>query len=161
VRNAAAYGVFESSLAQVRWLDDVANTTMKELAQLKPSDRPWIIVSTDDVNRKEWFTNWRILRYYAPDADIWVANDKHDVALRVRRDQALETREAAQEDGVVRIPVPRGGRIVWLLENGGALHRALQGVQHLEARQRLFYTDLPADAQAFTAWNYEFVPTSN
>jgi hypothetical protein len=161
LKNAAIFGSFEASLDQIRWLDEVAATTMKELKQLAPADRPWIIVSTDDANRQDWFTNWRIIRYYAPDADIWVARDTHDVAYRFRRDRALETRSPAEQDQLVRIPTPRGGRVLWLIESGGALHRALQTTAQLGARERLLYTDIPSDAQAFTAWNYEFVPSSN
>jgi 4-amino-4-deoxy-L-arabinose transferase-like glycosyltransferase len=160
LKNAAAYGVFEASIGQVRWLDDMADSTIKELQQLKPDGRPWIVVSTDDADRQEWFTNWRIVRYYAPAADFWIATDKR-IAWRVQRDRLVESLGPAPEDeSIIRIPVPRGGRIIWLIENGGALHRGLKG-QQLVAGQRLFYTDVPADAKAFASWNYEFIPTSN
>ncbi|HEX4998524.1 MAG TPA: glycosyltransferase family 39 protein [Terriglobia bacterium] len=160
LKNGAAYGVFEASLGQVNWLDDINTTTMQELKQVTPGpERRWIIVSADDADRKEWFMNWRILRYYAPKADIWVATDQHQ-ALRVLRDRIVESREAG-EQGLVDIPAPRGGRIIWLIENGGALYRALQGERRLEGGPRLPYTDIPENGEPFSAWKYRFVPTSD
>jgi 4-amino-4-deoxy-L-arabinose transferase-like glycosyltransferase len=149
--NAAAYGALESSIARVQYVDEISRTTMKELKELTPANRPWVIVSTDDQNRKDWFINWRIVRYYVPDANIWVAADQQQV-LQVRRDRIVS------RPGSLDIPVPRGGRVIWLLEKGGALHQALIDGRHAESRQRLLYTDIPTDGPSFQAWGYTFSP---
>lgn len=149
--NAAAYGVKESSIFKVRYVNGIHRETMKELKELMPVDRPWVIVSTDDVNRKDWFMNWRIVRYYAPGTDIWVAADQKEV-LKVRRDR-IEHRT-----GNLDIPVPRGGRIIWLIENGGALQQSLIAGKHIEPLQQLSYTDIAKDGQPFQAWGYTFTP---
>src|SRR5262249_18725353 len=68
IKNAILFGSFETSLEQVRWLDDMTRITLREIQEFTPKDRPTIIVTTDDyVDR--WFVNWRIGRYYLPKRD--------------------------------------------------------------------------------------------
>ena len=57
------------------------------------------------------------------------------------------------------IPVPRGGRVIWLLERNGAFHQALlQSQPSLPGGTYLSYTDIDPQAQAFRVANYKFVP---
>jgi hypothetical protein len=139
----------------VRWLDDISRNTIAELHRFAVSDRPSVIVTTD-VNTNDWFMNWRIARYYFPHESIWVVDDHatQPVALRVMRDRVLESRAGA----VTTVPIPRGGRILWLLENGGAFQAAAKAVQTLSGGPDVFYTDVSPDSQPFTIGKYMFVP---
>src|SRR6185503_13381675 len=73
VRDAFAVATFESSLENTRWVDDVHWSSLKEIRDLTPADRKVVIVGQDVVQQSNWFLNWRIARYYLPDADIRVA----------------------------------------------------------------------------------------
>ena len=148
---AVEFSARESSYTKIRYLNNIHRPTMKELQQNTPTDRPWIIVSNDDVNRKDWFMNWRIVRYYLPRAQIWVAADQKTV-VKVQRDR-IEGGQAG-----LTIPVPRGGRVIWLLEVGGALYQSLLDGHHAVADGMLLYTDVANDAQPFQAWGYTFNP---
>jgi len=98
--------------------------------------------------------NWRIARFYAPSYEIFVMTDvqNNPPAMRVRREKVTGMTAA--------IPVPRGGRILWMLERDGAFHRALLQVQpNLPGGTYLSYTDVDAQTQPFRVMNFEFVPT--
>src|SRR5262245_40522442 len=47
IKNAMLFATFESSIGEVRWLDDITRTTLSEIEQFTPKDRPSIIVTTD------------------------------------------------------------------------------------------------------------------
>jgi 4-amino-4-deoxy-L-arabinose transferase-like glycosyltransferase len=157
-KNALIYGTFETSLDEVRWRDDISRVTLKEIRQLTPPDRPAIIVSSD-IHYRDWFVNWRIARYYFPSADFWVVADQQNppAAEHVRRDRrVLETRGGP----VPQIPVPRGGRVIWLLERGGPFDTALRQVHpELPRGTYVSYLDVPQDAESFRVLDFEFVPT--
>ncbi len=157
LRNAWAFGIFETSLGQLRWLDDINKTTLKEIREFTPPDRPALIVTTD-AHRQTWFMNWRIARYYLPDYDIWVVTDQKTprVAYHVRRDKTLETAHAGS---VAPVPAPKGGRILWLLERDGPFHKALSQVKTLTSGSQIVYSDLSPTETTFRVLEFEFVPT--
>ena len=150
-----AYATFETSIAQVRYFDDISKATLKELKEIVPHGAPWMIVTTD-VPDKTWFMNWRIVRYYAPDADIWVMAEQLNpkLAFHVRREKTVGT----QINDVYNVEVPKGGRIVWLLEPDGPFPRELEKIQPLQKLQHLFYTDVPLDAKPFRIFSFNFIP---
>jgi 4-amino-4-deoxy-L-arabinose transferase-like glycosyltransferase len=161
LKNAAAFATYESSLAMVRSMDDVADVTMKELRDATGSSlggRPWVIVTTNETPN-DWFMHWLLLRYYAPRANIWVAAEEltPKQAFLTRRGQTLETHTG----DTIKIPVPMGGRVVWILESGGAFERELLQTQHPESRRRIAITDIGPDAQPFRVRSFEFVPTQS
>src|SRR5262249_12419967 len=93
VKNALLFGTYESSIGMVRSLDDVARSSLKEIREFTPVDRPSIIVTTD-ANGDQWFLHWQIARYYLPRRDLWVLYNgaQQKRADHVRRDQRIETR---------------------------------------------------------------------
>jgi hypothetical protein len=156
VRDAAAFGTFETSLDSVRYVDDIARLTLREIKELTPVDRPAVIVTTD-VHRVEWFLNWRIARYYVPEQDIWVVTDQGAMrAEHIRRDRVLES--AAGDD--IQIPIPQSGRVLWVLEPGAPFQKELMTSHPIPSGQRVAYMDVPMDAAPFRVAGYQFVPVA-
>jgi hypothetical protein len=157
VKNAILFGSFETSLAQVRWLDDMTRTTLNEIADFTPKDRPAIIISTDAyVDR--WFVNWRIGRYYLPKQDFWIFSN-NAVPKRVehiRRDQVLEVEGVAP----LEIPIFREGRIIWLVEPDSAFHKEVGAVQKLSGGKYVFYSDITPESPSFMIDGVSIVPRS-
>jgi hypothetical protein len=154
-RDAAAFGTFETSLNSVRYVDDIARITLQELEQVTPDNRPVVIVTTD-VHRVEWFLNWRIARYYLPLHHFWIVTDQGTPprAEHIRGGHVLES-----VTGQVRVPVPRLGRILWLLEPGGSFHSELVHRGAVTVGRRVLYMDVGGEAAPFRVFDYEFVPT--
>jgi 4-amino-4-deoxy-L-arabinose transferase-like glycosyltransferase len=157
LKNIFVFGTFETSLPQLRFMDATAGRTLEDLDRFAPGDRPAIIV-TSDVYTANWFMNWRIARFYAPNYDIWVMKDLPDKpsVQRVRRNKTLDPTGPATE-----IPVPRGGRILWLLERDGPFHRALlKAKPDLPGGSYLSYTDVDVQTQPFQVLGFDFIPTN-
>ncbi len=156
VKNAMLYGTYESSLAMVRNMDEVTRTTLEEIKQFMPKDRPAIIISTDHYT-DHWFMNWRIGRYYVPDQDFWIlyTNLSTKRAERIRRDSVMDVRERPP----LRIPIFQEGRIIWVIEPDSAIHKQLAAVQHLIGGKYVFYSDITKDSPAFKLDDFEIVPS--
>ena len=156
VKNALLFGTFESSLGQVRWLDEITNATLNEIQQFTPKDRPSIIISTNTYTN-QWFMNWRIGRYYLPNHDFWILyNDlAKKRAEQVRRDAVVELREIEP----LRLPVFQEGRILWLIEPGSAIHKELAATQKLMGGKYVFYSDVTKDSSPFIIDDFEIVPS--
>jgi len=154
IKNAILFGSFEASLGQVRYLDETTGTTLREIENFAPKDRPWVIITTD-AYVDQWFMNWRIGRYYLPQQEFWIlqtgAGPKR--VERVRRDRVVDSREAPLE-----IPVFREGRILWLIEPDSAFHKHLAAVQTLTGGKYVFYSDITRDSPPFTIDGVEIVP---
>jgi hypothetical protein len=155
IKNAILFGTFESSLGQVRWLDDVTRTTLKEIEEFTPPDRPSLIITTDAyVN--QWFMNWRIGRYYLPKQDFWVLYDGEKRRVEhLRRDVLIEMRNS----NPLRVPIFREGRILWLIEPGSAFHMQLANVQKLRGGKYVFYSDITPDSPSFGIGEFEIIPS--
>src|SRR5207247_9187786 len=111
IKNAMLFGTFESSLGQVRWLDDITRTPLKEIEEFTPSDRPSLIITTDTYV-DQWFMNWRIGRYYLPKEDFWILYDGEKRRVEhIRHNVLLEMRDSIP----LRVPIFREGRILWLI----------------------------------------------
>ncbi len=158
VRDAFAVATFESSLEGIRWLDDIHGGSLKEIREWTPSDRKVVIIGQDVVQQTNWFLNWRIARYYLPNADIRVAaSQKKPAETEVVRGSQVG---AAQSGSPVDIPVPDGCRILWLVENGGPLHSALAAAGVIHGGPRVFYTDVEAGSLPLQVMDFRIVPES-
>jgi hypothetical protein len=155
IKNAVLFGSFETSLGMVRGLDDVTRTSLKEIEQFTPKDRPAIIITTD-THIDQWFMNWRIGRYYLPQRDFWVLynNGKAKRVERIRRDLSLES----HENEPLEIPIFREGRILWLIEPGSDFHEKLAMTQKLAGGKYVFYSDITRDSPAFTIDGVRITP---
>jgi hypothetical protein len=156
LKNAILFGSFESSIGQVRWLDEVTRTTLNEIRSFTPKDRPSIIITTDTY-KDQWFMNWRIGRYYMPNQDLWVLYTElgNKRAELVRRDAVLDLRETEP----LRVPIFQEGRILWLIEPDSAIHKQLAKIQTLMGGKYVFYTDITKDSVPFSIDQFEVVPS--
>ena len=139
--DAFAVTTFETSLENIRWLDDIHGGTLKEIRNLTIPEKKTIILIQDRPKR-DWFLNKRIADYYLP---------HEEMRLLVDRDQpSPETSET--------IPVPRHSRLLWVLETGGRLHTALSKTNLARGGPRVLYTDIEDDTMAFSVANFRIVP---
>ncbi len=154
IKNAILFGSFEASIGQVRYLDETTRSTLREIQNFAPKDRPSLIITTD-AYVDQWFMNWRIGRYYLPEQDFWILqnNTKPNRVDRVRRDLVLESRETPLE-----IPIFREGRILWLIEPGSAFHKHIAAVQNLMGGKYVFYSDITPDSPPFTIDGVQIIP---
>jgi hypothetical protein len=155
IKNALLFGTFESSIEQVRWLDDVTRTTLDEIEQFTPKDRPSIIISTDGY-KDQWFMNWRIGRYYLPTRELWILynNVRKKRVENVRRDLLLSMREVPP----LRVPIFREGRVLWLIEPHSEIHKQISSTQNLSGGKYVFYSEITPDTPAFMVDDFEIVP---
>jgi hypothetical protein len=125
----------------------VTRTTLKEIDQFTPKDRPSIIVTTDSYI-DQWFMNWRIGRFYLPDRDFWVLLKSGDrtSAQRIRRDAVVES----LENTPVTLPIKSGSRIIWLIEPQSEFYRKLSSLFKLSGGRYVFYTDTTGDSVSLT-----------
>jgi 4-amino-4-deoxy-L-arabinose transferase-like glycosyltransferase len=159
VRNAVAFGIFETSLGQLRWYDSVTRDSLRDIRTYTPKNpsEPAILVSSD-VHSKVWFMNWRIARYYLPNREMWVIADRMDppMAQLVQRDKVIETRTGQ----TVQLPIPCKGRILWLIENGGPVYTDLSRTWELDGSPLVVVTatQVGSKCPTFRVKNFEFVP---
>jgi hypothetical protein len=153
--NAFLVGTFESSLGQVRWLDDVTRTSLKEIEEFTPKDRPSMIITTDTY-MNQWFMNWRIARYYLPKRDLWVLYNRASSSgvQRIRRDAVINT----IENNSVQLPIVKNGRVLWLVEPGSDILKQLSSVYKLSGGRYVFYTDTSGDTPSVRLNGVEIVP---
>jgi len=156
VRDAFAVATFESSLENTRWVDDVHGSSLKEIQALMPPDRQVVVIGQDAVQQSNWFLNWRIARYYLPDADIRVAAGQKKPA------ETMEVRGSTlgrvSSGSPVEIPVPANCRLLWLVEPGGPLHSALAAAGLAHGGPRVFYTDIEPGSLPFQVMDFRIVP---
>jgi len=144
---------FETSLENIRWVDDIHGSTLREIRNLSTPDRRSIIL-TQDMARKNWYLNWRIARYYLPDTEIRVLVDERQPM------HTLTIRGSTTGTAVpgTDVPVPRQSRLLWVLEAGAPLHTALSKANLLRGGPRVFYTDIEADTMPFSVSEFRIVP---
>src|SRR5262249_33043344 len=120
LKNAIAFGTFETSLGQMRYVDDSVRTSLEDIDEFtRSADRPSIIVS-EDVVPMDWYMVWQVARYYLPQSEIWVTGGaKSNRAFMVRRQEMSPVLTGKQ----IVIRVPRPVRIIWLIDHDGPFHQ--------------------------------------
>jgi hypothetical protein len=153
--NAFLVGTFESSLGQIRSLDDVSRTSLKEIEEFTPKDRPSMIITTD-THMTQWFMNWRIARYYLPNRDFWVLYSRDGInrVERVRRDAVVD--QSDSHPG--RLPIFRSGRVLWLVEPNSEVLRQISSVYKIGGGRFVFFTDITPDSPSINLKGVEIVP---
>ena len=154
LKNAMLYGTYESSIAMVRDMDTLTRTTLEEIEQFTPKDKPSIIISTDSYV-DQFFMNWRIGRYYLPKQDFWILynDEKRKRVEHIRRDVLLDKR-----DTPLAVPIFREGRILWLLEPNSAIQKELAGKQKVSGGKYVLYSDITPDSPPFRLDEFEMIP---
>jgi hypothetical protein len=153
--NAFLFASFESSLGWIRFADDVARTSLKEIEEFTPKDRPCLIITTDTYV-SNWFMNWRIGRYYLPKRDFWIlfSRGSSNGVQRIRRDAVVETIESHS----FKLPLLKGGRILWMVEPDSEVFKRLASVYRLNGGRYVFYTDITDDTPSVTLNGIEIIP---
>jgi hypothetical protein len=75
---------------------------------------------------------------------------------RIRRDTVLETRNFP-----LRVPAPREGRILFLLEPGSGIYADLAKSVPLQGGTYVSYVDIRPDSPSITIDGFEVVPSSS
>lgn len=163
ITNMVAYALADASVASVRSMDATAVNTLRELRELTPVDRPSILI-TSDMHTQQWILNWRIVRYYEPERVIWSVSDNWSdgssqhaklSALKVRRFDSLQSLSGES----VSIPVPAGGRILFLLDPKGRFETELRKAANPVHGQYISYVDLPPGATSIRVGGFELTPS--
>jgi hypothetical protein len=158
IKNMAAYALADASIGSIRSMDAAAVNTLRELREFTPQDRPSVLI-TSDVHTQQWILNWRIVRYYEPKRVIWSISDNSTQAtksaLKVRRFDSLQSLVGKS----VAIPVPVGGRVLFLLDPKGRFETELQRAVTLTRGQYISYVDLPPDAAPIRVDGFELTPS--
>jgi hypothetical protein len=139
--DAFAVTTFETSLENIRWLDDIHGGTLKEIRSLTIPEKKTIIL-IQDRPRRDWFLNKRIADYYLPHEEM----------------RLLADRDQPSAENSETIPVPRHSRLLWVLETGGRLHIALSKTNLARGGPRVLYTDIEDDTMAFSVADFRIVP---
>jgi hypothetical protein len=152
-KNAIAFGTFETSMNRLRWWDETAEVSVKELSQLSAKDRPNLTVILNGNDMEFDFVNWRVVSYYLSDRPLVVLLDNlvPGSAGRVRWVRGKDVRFAAQ-----RITIPADARILWIMLPGGRFHRALEQIMPVQRGRYVLYTN-PPYPRSFRIEGFEFV----
>ena len=155
LRSSFANATFESSLEYIRWLDDIHGSSLREIRGFTTPDRKVVIIGQDALEQSNWYLNWRIARYYLPDADIRsAATEKHPAETKAVRGMTVEP---ARIGSPVDIPVGDHSRILWLVENGGSLYAALAKAGAIHGGPHVFYTDVDESNLPFQVLGFRIV----
>ena len=154
VTKAFIGGLSGTTFEDLRSTNLLSESTVRELKHLIQDVRPLVIVSTHGSAQYWRFLNARIASYYVTDREFWVVADELSppTASRIRGKDLLEIRHGTR----VKIPVPRGGRIIWLMDPSSPFREAVSQAVSLKQEGNIFLTDLSADLSQFRVQNFEF-----
>ena len=146
---------YESSFSRVRWVDQMAANGFRVLEELQAgTERPVVALYLRDGE-----PSWRKVCYYFPSLSVYILEEGGERAVLSSLGRlAVNNKAVATYPGPppIRIPIPRGARLVWLL--GAAEVDKLAGVVSLQSAPPLYYTDLPPDAGEFRYGSFVFSP---
>ena len=141
-----------TSLQQIRSTLAVDDHTLREMRQLI-AGRPGNAI----VIWERGLTAWRKAAYYAPDAQIAVLEHKKirssAPVIAIWKGARLERR--LEGGAPLRLPLPAGARVVWLLNAGTDFFRLAQQSFALTAAGPVWFTDLPREPGTRQLGEYE------
>ncbi|MBI2149492.1 MAG: hypothetical protein HYU27_02655 [Acidobacteria bacterium] len=119
-----------------------------------------MIISAAGGEEEYNFLNWRVASYYLPTRDIWVLGDDRSSAPVSQWTRLVRGRRMVDRTGddALQIPVPAGGRIIWLMERDTPFVRELSRLFPVGRGRYVLYTDLRPEIGRFTVRGFEFVP---
>lgn len=153
--DAVLFGMYESSYARVRQMEQTTDRTLTAVAELRAStERPALLFWARDGE-----PSWRAISYYLPQENLYVLREVGDPGV-----SAAEARYYSGSHMVTRytgpppfrLSVPQEGRLIWVAGPSalGSLRRGFA----LERFSTLHYVDLPADAASISWGSFELVP---
>ena len=156
VRNSIAFGTFETSRDRLRWWEEETDVSLKELRQFHAGDRPTIIIALNGTDTEFEFINWRVVSYYMDNWPLWILSDNLPSGQFGRVRRALG-KDVQLEPGST-IPLPIGGRVLWIMQPNGKYHRALDGVLPVQRGRYILYSDIHPGSAPFEIDGFRFVP---
>ena len=138
----------------VEWNQQMTEYALRDIEKMRVEERRNLMV----VWTRDGAPEWRKITYYYPDLKVAVLEESGDPAASSTRAVMWKGRDIVQQlkgAAPIRIEVPSGGRIVWLLAGGreSELRKAIQ----VRKATNVFYTDIPAGGTAFQWGSFEFV----
>jgi hypothetical protein len=156
VRNTVAYGTFETSFERLHWTEELRTVSIEELWRFRAPDRPTTTVALNGNGSEFDFIDWRVVSYYLSDRPLWVLMDNLEAdqpgRLRVVEGKDFQTQPH------VTIPLPRGGRVLWIMQPEGRFHRALAKILPVKRGKHILYSDVPSDLAPFEIEGFHFRP---
>jgi len=155
VKDAFLVRVYESSHDRVRWVDQMTDLGLKQIATLQSAtEGPVLLIWARDGE-----PTWRKLSFYLPSEKVFVLEERGDPLVVLPRARLwLGNRVLEEYTGrpPFRLSVPKGGRLIWII--GPSNVESLRHAVALHQAPDLYYTDLPPDASSFHWGSFEFVP---
>jgi hypothetical protein len=152
---AISYGLWETTVNSVRSRDEHTARWFYDIGQAGTVAGPRRIVSVEDNAASDSLLNWRVLSYYS-DSEIWhIEQDKSNIrASRVFRKDVLERQGGKQ----VRIPVPRGSRLILIAAPDSWFIREIARQLPVQKQNLAYYVDLPPTFKPDQTSPIVFVP---
>jgi hypothetical protein len=127
---------------------------LDDLAAMRARSRREMVV----VWSRDAMPAWRKVTYYQPRMKVLVLEEQGDPAAletRARLWVGAEIRRQYPGPAPIRIDLPAGARIVWLL--AGGRENELARVTTIRKAVNVFYTDVPAQGTSFQWGAFQFV----
>jgi hypothetical protein len=155
VRDAVSIGVYETSYSRVRYRDNRTAAVLSQIEKLRSgTDRPLLLIWAGDA-----IPVWRKLCYYFPSVSVYELIEdsaRQQSGIGARLWQGNETTAVFPARAPVRLPVPAGARLIWIIPTPTAAE--LNATIPLHAAGPVYYTDLPARSAAVRWRGFEFFP---
>jgi hypothetical protein len=155
VADALRMGTYETSYDRVYWVDQMTDLAIADIAAMKRSGvRPLMVVCSGDG-----VPAWRKITFYYPSESVYALEERGQPATPASVASLwVGTTMRAQYSGgtPIRLPLPKGTRIVWVV--GGGQVEDLARLVPLQKASALYYTDLPYNASSFRWGSFEFTP---
>jgi hypothetical protein len=152
--DALLIGTYETSYRRVGWNEEMTEVALRDIEKMKVEERRDMVV----VWTRDGAPEWRKIAFYHPDLKVVVLEEGGDPAAPATRAVLWKGRDIQRQlrgEAPIRIEVPAGGRVVWLL--AGGRERELQQVTQVRKATSVFYTDVPANGTSFQWGSFEFV----
>ncbi|HWP84318.1 MAG TPA: glycosyltransferase family 39 protein [Terriglobia bacterium] len=153
--DAVLIGTYESSYARFRWVEQMADLGLREIARLDAdTQRPVLVIWARDGEPV-----WRKISYYLPRQPVYVLEEREDPGVLASTARLmLDNRILAKHEGTppLRLPVPENARLIWVV--GADMVRSVSRAVPLQSSSNVYYTDLAPGAGGFRWGSFEFVP---
>jgi len=148
-------GIYQITIEDLRASNRLTETSVRELRALLRYPEPVSVVSTLGSSRYFNFLSFRIASYYVVDREFWIVTDEESPphASRFHGNDIREIRYGP----IVKVPFPRGGRVIWLMDPHSPFREGVAKAVPLEGEDGVFHSDLKSDVLSFRVQNFEFV----
>jgi hypothetical protein len=155
VTQAFVGGISYTTFGDLQSNNQLSESSVRDLKRLLADKRPVVIVSTLGSAQYWRFLSARVASYYLADQELWVVGDEETPpsASRIHGKDLIEIRHGAS----VKIPIPRGGRIIWLMDPASPFREAVSRAVSLNREGHVFHSDLAADVAQFRVDEFEFI----